>query len=195
MMARAVFVMSASMAFAQEFEIRPDRASRFALVVSKTGLLSGKKHLFVFERFQGRLAYDPVGPERSRVDFSVESPSIVCKDNWLSTGSFRKVTAEATGPKMLDVSRHPTMRFTSTGVTRRADGSFDVAGTLTIKDVGRAVSVHVTLKPNGDKGLDLTGSAEVRMKDYGLEPPSAAFGTVGTKNEMQVEFAFTARRD
>ena len=34
----------------------------------------------------------------------------------------------------------------------------------------------------------MAGRAVVRLKDYALKPPSAALGTIGTKNEMTVEF-------
>lgn len=189
----AALIMIGSALGAQEFEIRPSPYSRFALEVAKTGLLSGKKHLFLFERFQGKLQYDAAAPERSKVDFTIESASIVCKDTWVSAKDLVKVAEEATGPNMLDVAKHPALRFVSTGVTRRPGGGYDVAGTLTIKGTGQPVTVTVSLKPAGDKALEFTGKAEVRMKDYGLKPPSAALGAVGTKNEMQVEFAFTAR--
>lgn len=134
-------------------------------------------------------------PELSKVGFSIESASIACKDTWVSAKDLVKVTEEATGPNMLDVSKHPSLRFVSTGVTRRPGGGFDIAGTLTIKGNCQPVTVVVSLKPAGDKELEFTGKAEVRMKDYGLKPPSAALGAVGTKNEMQVkvEFVFTAR--
>jgi hypothetical protein len=32
------------------------------------------------------------------------------------------------------------------------------------------------------------------LQDYGLKPPGAALGLIGTKNEMNLEFVLLARR-
>jgi hypothetical protein len=34
----------------------------------------------------------------------------------------------------------------------------------------------------------LEGGATIKMTDYGLKPPAAALGTIGTKDEMRIEF-------
>jgi hypothetical protein len=41
--------------------------------------------------------------------------------------------------------------------------------------------------------MSIAGSGEVKLRDYGLKPPSAALGAIGTKNEMAVSFRLTAR--
>lgn len=192
MLGPVLLLMMTAAAGAQEFEIQPGPDSRFALEVFKTGLFSGKKHLFLFERFRGRLDYDAAAPERSKITFTIDSGSIVCKDTWVSEKDLVKVTGEATGSGMLDVARHPTMQFVSEKILRRPGGGYDVTGTLAIRGNGQPVTVVVSMKPNGAR-LEFTGKAEVRMKDYGLKPPSAALGAIGTKNEMQVDFAFAAR--
>jgi hypothetical protein len=37
-----------------------------------------------------------------------------------------------------------------------------------------------------------TGSATVRITDFGLKPPSAALGVIGTKDEMTFSFVLRA---
>jgi polyisoprenoid-binding protein YceI len=177
---------------AETYLIRPVPGSRFSLEVSKTGFLSGKKHLFEFERYEGKLDYRPEAPEQSRVELTIEAASIALKDDWLSEKDFKKVKEHAE-KEMLDVVRHPRLRFVSSRITRKPNGGFEAQGELTIRAATRPVTVEVQLRPEAGK-LRLKGKAEVPMKDFGLKPPSALLGTIGTKNEMRVEFDLTAAR-
>ena len=64
-----VYCLLASPLFAADLKslrVGPAAGTRFALEVEKTGLLSGKKHLFLFERYSGILQLDPAAPEKSR---------------------------------------------------------------------------------------------------------------------------------
>jgi polyisoprenoid-binding protein YceI len=174
------------------YRIAPEAGNRIGLEVYKTGLMSGKKHVFIFERYQGRLDYDAKAPEASKVELTIETSSIVLKDQWLSEKDFAKVR-EYAGKEMLEVAKYPQIRFVSSGVRKRADGVFEVNGGLTIKGVTKPAVVSVTMGPAEAGALRFTGKAEVKLKDYGLKPPSAALGMIGTKNEMPVEFNVTGR--
>ncbi len=186
-------LLLASALSAQTYEIRPAPDSRFALEVAKTGLLSGKKHVFLFHRYQGTLNYDAAALEKSRVELTIESASIECKDDWVSESDLKKVMALAVGPEMLDVSKHPQLKFTSSHVAKSGDG-YAVQGVLTIKGVAKPVAVSVAMSTRADGTLQFKGKAEVKLKDYGLKPPGAALGLVGTKNEMVVDFSVVAAR-
>ncbi len=189
-----MLLLFAAAVSAQTYEIRPAPDSRFAFEVFKTGLLGGKKHLFLFERYSGTLRHDAAAPEKSSVDLTVDVASLVCKDTWIDEKDLKKVMAEAFAAHMLDPGKHPTIRFVSKSVARRAEGGFDVQGTLTIKGQDLPSTVAVTLESRPDGTLRLAGKSEVRLKDYGLKPPSAALGAIGTKNEMAVDFSVTAWR-
>lgn len=177
---------------AQTYQIQPASGSRFALEVFKTGLLSGKKHLFLFERYQGTVQYDAKAPERSTVELKIDATSISLKDDWVKPGQAKDIHDEAVGKNMLEVARYPEMRFVSKQVSRTGAG-FAVQGDLTIRGQAKPVTVNVTLKGEG-ASLEFAGTAEVKLKDYGLKPPSAALGAIGTKNEMTVSFALVGMR-
>lgn len=183
----------ASVAVAQTYDIRPALDSKFALEVAKTGLLSGKKHQFLFDRYQGTLTYDAAVPERSRVELSIASASIQCRDNWVGEGDLKKVMDLAVGPEMLDVNKHPRLVFVSSSVARSGDG-YTVGGDLTIKGATKPVAVAVVITRRADGAMLFKGKAEVKLKDFGLKPPGAAFGVVGTRNEMTLEFVVVAVR-
>jgi polyisoprenoid-binding protein YceI len=169
------------------YELRPASGSRFALMIQKTGLLSGKTHVFLFERYQGTLVYDPAFPENSRVELAIDAASAVCQDTWVSENDRKKIQDYALHD-MLAVEQYRQIHFTSTGAVRTGEKSFDVPGMLTIRGLAVPVTVSVAVETHPDGLASVAGQAVVRMKDYALKPPRAAFGTIGTRNEMTVEF-------
>ncbi len=174
------------------YRVEPSKDSRFALEVFKTGLMRGKKHLFEFERYQGRLDYDPQAPERSRVTLEIEAASAVLKDDWVSANDFKKIEKEAF-EKMMAVDRYPRLTFISRIIRSKESGRYQVAGDLTIRETSKPVTLEVTLQPQSGGELLVEGQAIVKLKDYGLKPPSAALGLIGTQNEMTVTFTLRAR--
>jgi polyisoprenoid-binding protein YceI len=192
--ARAYFVsliFGAAMAQPAMYTIQPEPGSKFAFEVFKTGFMSGKKHLFVFERYNGTLRYDPAAPESSAVELTVEAASLVLKDEWLKPSDMKKVQDHAE-KEMLDIEHHPQIRFTSTRVTQKGQNGFEAAGDLVIRGISKQVLVLVTLADEPGGKLRLSGKSQVRLKDYGLKPPSAVLGAVGTKNEMSLDFVVVA---
>lgn len=174
------------------YEIVPSEGSRLAVEVFKTRLMKGKKHLFLFERYHGKLSYDAARPESAQVQLVIEAGSATLKDTWLSAKDFKKVQEYALDD-MLGAVRHPEITFSSSGIRASGAGQYEVEGTLAIRGIAKPVRVLVAPKPAGEGALSFEGSAEIKMTAYGLKPPSAALGTVGTKDEMAFSFALTAR--
>ncbi len=179
------------MAEMRVYRLEPGPGNRFAVEVEKTGLMSGKKHLFLFERYRGKLSWDAESPERSSVEWILEAPSIVCKDTWVKPKEIVKIEKVAR-EEMLAAGRYPEIRFRSEAVVRKGEDEFEVRGGLTIRDRTVPVAVFVRRLPAQGTRLRFQGSATVRLKDYGLKPPSALLGAIGTKNEMRVEFEVSA---
>ena len=124
--------------------------------------MSGKKHLFVAQRYQGQLAYDAAAPEKSRVDITVEAAGLICQDDWVKPKDLRKIQ-DLMFAEMLAVERYPAITFRSRSIrpqgrgsgrnltqiptTTEGDGEFEVEGDLTIRGIRRLVLLRVTLKP------------------------------------------------
>jgi polyisoprenoid-binding protein YceI len=174
------------------YEFAPSPQGRFALEVFKSGIWNGKKHLFLFTNYRGSLRYDRAAPENSRVELKVEGTSAACQDTWVSPSDLQKVQAKAL--EMMDVAKHPQLLFTSQRIVPLGGDRFRVDGLLNIRGISKPVSVDVTLSGQDGEVLTFKGSAEVRLQDYGLKPPGAALGLIGTKNEMNLEFVLLARR-
>jgi polyisoprenoid-binding protein YceI len=165
------------------YQIGPAPGSRLSLEVYKSGLWNGRKHSFTFERYQGSLLYDAGAPEHSQVRFTVDAASIALRDAWVNEKDRDKIVKFAL-TQMLHADRYPELEFSSTRITPAGLGHFEVQGTLGMAGISKPVSVQVTLGAD----LSIEGSARLKMTDWGMKPPSAALGTIGTRDEMSVAF-------
>jgi polyisoprenoid-binding protein YceI len=172
----------------QQYSIRPNGASRFELHVFKTGLYRGKVHTFLFPSYAGTFIYDAQRPEASKIELTLATNATKCVDAWLNSKDLKSVQEYAIND-MLVADEYPEIYFTSSQIRQLATGHFEVRGTLTLRGTGRPSTVDVTLQENSGGSLVFRGAATIRLTDYGLKPPKALLGTIGTKNEM--EFAFT----
>ena len=184
-------VLLLALAAAADFKIAPGPDRRISLTVEKTGLMRGKKHLFVFERYQGTLRYDAARPQDAKVEIEIESAGAVLKDEWVSPKDHKKIQDYALN-EMLDVANHSKIKFSSTRVDPLGQGRFKIFGTLTIRGIAKPAEVSVAMEERPGGALRFEGTSTIRMTGYGLKPPTAALGTIGTKDLMTVSFQITA---
>lgn len=184
-MRRAVTIGIAALALAGAndagLKIGPAPGSALNLYVDKTGLLSGKRHHFTFERFTGQVSAD-----LSKVEFNVEAASIVCRDIWVSEKDRAKILKVAL-EDMLTASKHPEIRFESTQIKSAGGDNYTVDGVLTIRETSKSI----TLTVRRAAAAQYTGEARIRLTHFGLKPPSAALGLIGTKDEMLLTFTLS----
>jgi polyisoprenoid-binding protein YceI len=172
-------------------ELRPAVSGRMDLTVEKTGRLAGKKHLFTFSQSPGTLRFARETPETSTVEFAIEAGTILCRDTWLSVKDLHKVQQYAV-QDMLAAAKYPRVRFRSTTVRKQNASHYDVDGILTVRDVAKPIVVAVSLITGPGNEISIEGTARVRLTDFGLKPPSAAFGAIGTRDDMTLHFALPA---
>ena len=92
---------------------------------------------------------------------------------------------------MLAARRFPVIEFHSTSVQSNESGDFKVTGALTIRD--RTKPVTIAAKRSSVDGSRFEGRAAIKLTDFGLEPPSAALGLVGTKDEITLVFSLAVQ--
>ena len=186
LMAAVVSVLGAE---SVRYDLAPTAGAKVALEVEKTGLWSGRKHLFLFARYRGTLEYDREHPERSQVRLAVESKSVSNQDTWVSEKDRGKII-QFTLTEMLAADQYPQVVFSSEHIVSKGPDQAEAQGTLTIRGISKPVVVQV--KAKGE--LWFEGSARFRMTDYGLKPPKAALGAIGTKDEMRLDFVLQGLR-
>lgn len=176
------------------YTISPSSDSTLAIELYKTGLMRRKKHILFFENFSGNLHYVPHHPESSRIDMSIDATSVVCRDRWLRQRAQQRVTTYAR-KEALAVDRHPEIGFRSTRICLKPLRGFVVEGELKIRGVSRIVKVNVVLSPRKQDRFQVDGDTTICLSDFGIKPPSALLGLIGTKDEGLVRLLLWAAPD
>lgn len=104
-------------------------------------------------------------PEDSSVEVVVGTASV-------STGDEGRDT-HLRSADFFDVEQFPEMKFRSTTVRPGANGTFELDGELTIRDITRPVTLRgefdgAAASPWGDERIAFSVSAEVNREDWGL---------------------------
>lgn len=134
-----------------------------------------------FNRFAGRMSFDPANPESVKVTYDVAVTSI-------DTGS-NEADQEVLGKPWLNATAFPTASFSSSTVKALGGNRYQVAGKLTIKGQTRDVLVPATFSTQGDAGV-FQGQFTIRRGDFNIgEGAWAKFDIVD--NEVQVRFHLT----
>ncbi len=175
------------------YKIEPSYDSTIAVEVSKTGLLRQRKHVLVFESFQGKLHFSPDDPQSARVEITIDPGSIACRDKWLKPRKIKKV-AEFARSKVLAADLHREIRFASRAVSPKPLRGFVVEGLLSLRGVESPVRANVILGPQTNGRFQIDADAPLRLSDFGITPPSALLGLIGTRNDAMIHLLLWASR-
>lgn len=165
---------------------RFDATSAECLVFTyKDGLLSKLGHDLKLRVTEFALTVDPGGALSATFDAASLRVVSAVKDgtdqpHLLTEADKSKIASQITS-KVLRAKRHPEIAFTSSSVTARDDGGYDIEGALTLRGTTR--SVTLSSRREGDAQV-----AELRLHqpDYGISPYKAAMGTLKVKPEVRV---------
>lgn len=100
--------------------------------------------------------------------------------------------------KYLKKDDYPNITFelnNVTNVTEQEDGSLliDGSGIITVQDKEKNVNMQVTANVNNGT-VQFTGDQPLLMTDFGIDPPTAVFGTIRSRDEMIISFDVTLAR-
>jgi len=141
-----------------------------------------------FDEFNISMDLDTADPSKSSVNVEIVTDSV-------DTGS--EIWHEhITGEKWFDAANNPKITFNSTEMIANADGTFNVTGDLTVKDVTKPVIMVVTvnaamLHPRSKKpivGISAVGG--LKRSEWNLGA-SAPFVSDEVKLEIQAEMVAT----
>ncbi|HET7745868.1 MAG TPA: YceI family protein [Vicinamibacteria bacterium] len=187
---------SAALAAPRAWVIDPGLSS-VRVQVGKAGMFkfAGHEHQVVATRLGGQVEGDPDALTGSKVTVEVDPAGLRVDAAREPSGDAPKVQETMLGPRVLDVTRFPGLRFSSTAVRGRPSGpgvyELEVTGDLGLHGVTRSLTVPVRVEVAGDR-LVATGRMTVRHDDFGMKPVSAGAGTVKVKNEVEVAFRLVA---
>ena len=155
-----LIVAGTSLAWATTYTVDPDHSTVSFKI----------RHLFsnvtgTFNTFEGQFDYVPDHPEQWKANVTIQAASIdtrvVDRDTHLRSKDF------------FDVEQHPTITFTSTGVTDVASARAKLHGRLTIHGIEKPVVLDLAIHgegkdPWGNLRSGFTASTTINRKDFGL---------------------------
>jgi polyisoprenoid-binding protein YceI len=118
-----------------------------------------------FTDFSGQVHFDPQNPESSSVEFHIRAASVdtdvADRDKHLRSADF------------FDVENHPELVFRSESVRRTGKDRYDVAGTLSIRGIGKRITLPVTYlgqtqDPWGGTRAGFSTEVTLNRKDFGI---------------------------
>jgi polyisoprenoid-binding protein YceI len=130
------------------------------------------KHLMVssvkgdFEKFSGKVEYDPKNPLKSTADITIDAASLNTR--------IAKRDEHLKSPDFFDVAKYPTITFKSTGVKKGKGGKLQMTGDLTIHGVTKPVVLtidgpsKVAKDPWGNSHVGGSATTRINRKDFGL---------------------------
>jgi polyisoprenoid-binding protein YceI len=122
------------------------------------------------------------------VELTVDARQMRVMDKGVSDKDRAEIQETMLGPTVLDSGQFPEIHFRSTVVEAAGDGRWTVTGDLTVHGQTHPVKLEVRAQ-NGH----YQGSAQIKQKDFGIEPIVVGGGAVKVKNELQVEFDVVAK--
>ena len=161
------------------------QTSSITVRVFKAGVFSafGHEHEISAPMQQGSFTENP-----GSVELTVDARRMRVMDKGISEKDRTDIQQTMLGPKVLDSEKFPEIRFRSTRVDHITDGKWLVHGELNLHGQTRPVSMDVTEQNGHYRGI-----AELKQKDFGINPISLGGGTVKVKNELRVEFDIVGR--
>ena len=154
----------AGQAMAADYAI--DKQGQHAFVNFKISHLGYSWIYGTFKDFDGTFSFDAAKPEASKVNVTLKTASVDTnhaeRDKHLRSGDF------------LNVDKHPTATFTSTGVKSTGQGTADITGNLTLNGVTKPVVIAAKFlgegkDPWGGYRAGFEGTTNIKMKDFGIK--------------------------
>ena len=118
-----------------------------------------------FAEVSGTVRSDERDPGRGEADIEIGVASIDTREP--------QRDAHLRSPDFFDAEHFPTITFKSRGIGGMTDGTFTLAGDLTIRGVTREVALHVTSEgrgkdPWGGERAGFSATTTIRRSDFGL---------------------------
>src|SRR4051794_31057115 len=164
---------------AQTLAIDPQK-SQMTVHVYKAGMFSALGH---DHEIQAPIESGAIDQTARSVKLTVDARKLKVLDPDLAADKRAEVQKEMHSANALDSEKFHEIRFQSTAVEAGANGSMTIRGELTVHGQTQPVAVEVH-----DTNGQYTGRSKFKLTNFGIKPPSAAGGTVKSKDEVMVEF-------
>ncbi len=171
------------------------QSSRIEIHVFRTGMLSslGDNHVIGGAKFSGEAIGEKDGTWKIKVH--MDSGSLRVLDAGISDSTRDEIQTTMRGATQLDVARYPFIDLVSQSLERGTEPhGMLLKSDLSLHGVTRTIEFPVVVSDNGGV-LEVKGKAQLRLRDFGIEPISKGLGTVKVKNEFEVVYDIRLHRE
>jgi polyisoprenoid-binding protein YceI len=180
MQAIGFLLLLPNLAVAQSGAIDP-HSSSLTVKVFRAGLFSGLGHN---HEIRAPIASGNIITSGTpSVELTVDARAMQVVDADLSPDKRAEVQKTMHSALVLDSERFPQIQFTSRTIAPAGENRYRVNGELTLHGVTRPVVVRVE-----ERSGRYTGSAMVKQSEFGIQPVTAAGGTVKVKDAVEIVF-------
>ena len=132
-----------------------------------------------FRKWKANVDFRPKDLAKSKADFDVELASIDLASEEIET--------ELRGPLWFDTAKHPVAKFRSTAIRNLTSDRYEIAGTLAMKGITKAVAMPVTLRKDPAGNSVAEGQLALQRLDFKVgEGLWADLGTVADEVLIRV---------
>lgn len=143
-----------AVAFAHEWNVDAARST-----LAFTGSYQGEKFEGLFKRFEAKINYDPNDLAQAKFDVTVDIAGV-------DTANAERDRA-LPGKDFFDTAQFPRAHFVTTRFRKDANGAVLADGTLTLRGIGKPVTLVVKFAPQGN-GAALDVSTTLKRLDFGI---------------------------
>jgi polyisoprenoid-binding protein YceI len=116
----------------------------------------------------------------------------------LNSADQQTVQRQVLGPEVLDVAKHPVIRFTARGVTL-GEGEpkalrGELTGDLSLHGVERSVRIPIQVSVRGDTA-HVSGEAVFNQSEFGIKPMNRMLGAVQVQDRVTVDLVVALVRE
>jgi polyisoprenoid-binding protein YceI len=99
----------------------------------------------------------------------------------------------------LNVKKHPEIIFSLSTVEKIVTNNNEFSGILTglLTMAGKTKKIDIPFKGNITKGdqISVRGSKNLKMSDFGIDPPTAMLGALKTGDEVTIKYVFELKQN
>lgn len=174
--------------------------SHVTIDVGKAGVLgfAGHIHEVAARSVRGTVTLDPADWQQSAVVLEFDASALQVTGKGESPADVPKVQQVMLSDRVLDAARFPAVAFRSRRISivggRIGAADLQIEGDLTLHGVTRPLSVRAHAILDGPDMLTTRGAFALRQSDFGIEPVTAAGGSIRVKDAVDVQFVLVAHR-
>lgn len=112
-----------------------------------------------FRQFTTELGYDEKNPAAGSLKVTVQIASLDTQD--------KDRDESLAGADLFDSKKYPTAQYVASSFAKRADGSLEAVGKLTLRGVTRDLRLPLRIQ-NAAGGVELSGEVTIKRLDFGV---------------------------